>query len=63
MNTVVKRSRRLTSAHKRLKRMEDFLKPYVNDVSARPISDRKPWVPSDHSGVSGKAPPMRQVKK
>jgi hypothetical protein len=58
MNTVVK-DRRLTAAHRRLKRMEDLLRPYEDDVSTRPTTTRKRWVPSELPAVSGHRPGKR----
>lgn len=51
--------RKLSAAQKRLKRIEEMVGPYAEDVTARPIRNRKQWVTGDHRSDSAVPDPSR----
>jgi hypothetical protein len=50
----------LENAKRRLKRMEDLIGPYSQDVTPSQIPNRGAWIPSDHLGF---APDVVEIEK
>lgn len=41
-------NRKLVTARKRLKQIEELVQPYAEDVTSRPAPSRGNWFPTDH---------------
>lgn len=54
--------RKLRTAQKRLKRIEELVSPYADDVTALPTRNRKQWVPGDHQLGAASQGRRRPVK-